>query len=142
MSKYKKLMPKSELLISILQVYQNLNSQLRAYLKPYGITLQQYNVLKILQGAKQPLTTSVIRERMIEPMADTSRLVERLSAKGLVYRNTCCGDKRLVDVTISNEGSTFLEKMPDIDKVLNRVFGNIDFDETKRLNSLLDKQRG
>ncbi len=141
MSTYKKILPQSELLVGILQVYQNLESELRSYLKPYGITLQQYNVLKILRGAKQPLTTSVIRERMIEPMADTSRLVERLSTKGLVERNTCCGDKRLVDVTISHEGSTFLEKMTDMDQVLNRVFGNLDFNEAKRLNSLLDKLR-
>jgi DNA-binding MarR family transcriptional regulator len=133
---------KSELAISILQAYQKLDGELRAYLKPYGITLQQYNVLKILRGAKQPLTTSVIRERMIEPMADTSRLVDRLTTKGLVQRNTCCGDKRLVDVTISEQGKTFLERMTGMDDVLNKVFASLEFDETKRLNSLLDKLRG
>ena len=142
MSTYNNSIRKSDLAISILQVYQNLDYELRAYLKPYGITLQQYNVLKILRGAKKPLSTSVIRERMLEPMADTSRLVERLCTKGLVDRNACCGDKRLVDVTISEEGSTFLEKMKGIDQVLNKVFGKLDLDEASRLNTLLDKLRG
>jgi len=142
MSTYNKMLSKSKLAVSILQVYQNLDSELRAYLKPYGITLQQYNVLKILRGAKKPLSTSVIRERMLEPMADASRLVGRLNSKGLVERCTCCGDKRLVDVIISEEGTSFLEKMRGMDMVLVRVFENLDSEEAKRLNTLLDKLRG
>ena len=72
---------KMQLIVSLTQAYQRIETELRKFLKPHGISLQQYNVLKILKGAEKPLSTSVIRERMIQPMTDSSRLVDRLSLK-------------------------------------------------------------
>jgi len=138
----KEMFSKSDMIKCIIQTYQKLDSELRKFLKPYGITLQQYNVLKILRGAKKPLSTSIIRERMIEPMTDTSRLVERLCTKGLVDRSACEADKRLVDITISPEGISFIDNMDSTDKVIDKLYEHINLDEANRLNYLLNKLRG
>lgn len=127
--------------INLLFTYNWLSVQLKNYLKPHGCTLQQYNVLRILKGATKPLSTSDIRERMIEKMADTSRLVERLSAKGWVDRQACCGDRRLVDVTISKAGLGFTENLKDIESYINSIYENLTVEEAKQLNLILNKLR-
>lgn len=132
-----------EMLIrSIIEAYQKVESELRRFLKPYGISLQQYNVLRILKGAKKPLSTSVIRERMIQPMTDASRLVARLSLKGWVLRVSCSTDKRLVDVTITSKGEEFLKSISSIDQVIENIYSKINQNEAYTLNHLLNKMRG
>lgn len=130
------------LIDSITTAYQHVERELRKFLKPYGVSLQQFNVLKILRGAKEPISTSVIRERMVQPMADSSRLVDRLSAKGWVTRISCSTDKRLVDVTISEEGIQFLDKIPSVESILQNLFKQISQVEAETLNLLLNKLRG
>jgi len=124
-------------------IYTNnwLSIQLKNYLKPYKCTLQQYNVLRILKGAQKPISTSDIRERMIEKMADTSRLVERLCAKGWVNREACCGDKRLVDVTISKQGIDFIDQIGGLDEYVESIYESLTLEEAKQLNTILDKIR-
>ena len=132
-----------EMLIrSIIEAYQKDESELGRFLKPYGISLQQYNVLRILKGAKKPLSTSVIRERMIQPMTDASRLVARLSLKGWVLRVSCSTDKRLVDVTITSKGEEFLKSISSIDQVIENIYSKINQNEAYTLNHLLNKMRG
>ena len=131
----------SELLTRLIQTYQRLNSELNNFLKPFGITLQQYNVLKILNGAKEPLSTSVIRQRMLEPMADASRLVQRLLNKGLVTRIASAKDKRLVDISITAEGIQFIDKLKNLDRIIENMYDNIDQEEAGKLNDLLNKLR-
>jgi DNA-binding MarR family transcriptional regulator len=118
-----------------------LSVKLKTFLKPHGCTLQQYNVLRILKGAKEPISTSEIRSRMIEKMADTSRLVERLCGKGWVNRQACCGDKRLVDVTISEEGLEFLQALDDFNDYVESLYINLNGEELIQLNTILDKLR-
>ncbi len=134
--------PNMALLANIMEVYQNIETKLRNFLKPYGISLQQYNVLKILKGSEEPLSTSVIRERMIQPMTDSSRLVKRLCAKGWVQSVACNIDKRLVDVTISEEGRNFLSEISNMDAVIEELYKKITNEEALTLNHLLDKMRG
>jgi len=124
-------------------IYTNnwLSIQLKNYLKPYKCTLQQYNVLRILKGAQKPISTSDIRERMVEKMADTSRLVERLCSKGWVNREACCGDKRLVDVTISQQGIDFIDKIGGLDEYVESIYKNLTLEEARQLNTILDKLR-
>lgn len=129
------------LIITITKVYKNIETEIKRFLKPYGISLQQYNVLKILKGAKEPLSTSVIRDRMVQPMTDSSRLVDRLSLKGWVSRVACSIDKRLVDVTITEEGKAFLEKVPNVDSVIEKLYRSISQEEAEDLNYLLNKMR-
>ena len=119
-----------------------LTEQFKAYLKPFDITLQQYNVLRILRGAGKPLSTSDIRERLLDKMSDTSRIVERLCQKGLVARSVCPNDKRLVDVTLTPEGYSFLGKLDELDSGLDVALQNLSAEEARQLSDLLDKMRG
>ncbi len=127
--------------INLIYTHNWLALKMKNFFKPHKITVQQYNVLRILKGAEKPLSTSDIRDRMIEKMADTSRLVERLSLKGWVYRVACCNDKRLVDITITQAGLDYIAQLEGIDKHIESIYENLSEDEANTLNSILDKMR-
>lgn len=127
--------------INLIFTHNWLSTKMKSFFKPHDITMQQYNVLKILKGANGPLSTSDIRSRMVQKMADTSRLVERLSAKGWVSRVACCIDKRLVDVTISQEGLDYLEELDGLDKHVKNIYNNLSPEDAFTLNNILDKIR-
>ncbi len=129
------------LIYSIIKSYKKIEEELRKFLKPFGISLQQYNVLKILRGSKKPISTSVLRERMVQPMTDASRLVERLYLKGWVDKKECRTDKRLVDISISKEGISFLNNVTSTDIVIERLFQKMTQQEAYTLNRLLNKMR-
>ena len=100
-------------------------------------------MLRILRGEGNPMSTSCIRERMIDRMSDTSRLVERLCQKDLVNRDACCSDKRRVDVTISTRGLELIESIEQSGKPsLDELMGNLSEEEAFLLSDLLDKARG
>ncbi|TAE29056.1 MAG: MarR family transcriptional regulator [Cytophagales bacterium] len=87
------------------------NTQLRL-LKPFGITMQQYNVLRILRGKSPcPVKVNEITERMLDRMSNASRLVDKLLAKKLVERTECPNDRRAVDVVITPKGLALLKKL-------------------------------
>lgn len=112
-------------------------------LKPHGLTNQQYNVLRILRGSSpEPLSTSSIRNRMLDKMSDASRIVDRLCKKGLVDRKTCSTDKRLVDVFINDEGLKLLKKIDESMDAFNANLEVITEEEASVLNRILDKLRG
>ncbi len=106
------------------------------------ITSQQFNILRILRGAKGPLSTLQIRQRMLDKMSDTSRIVDRLIKKGLVIKNVCKADRRLVDISICENGLTLLENMDAEIIALEDSFTKLNEEELKQLNFLLDKLRG
>jgi len=106
-----------------------------------SITNQQYNILRILRGADQPVSTLQIRQRMLDKMSDTSRIVDRLEKKGLLTKVACAKDKRLVDVSINNNGRKLLERLEKMDPVIDALFGDLSDAEIKKLNRLLDKIR-
>ena len=107
------------------------------------ITPQQFNILRILRGSQpEPLSTLQIRERMLDKMSDTSRIVDRLIAKGLVKKGICKTDRRLVDVSISDKGKKLLERMDKLQDDLDNITGNLSRKEAATLSHLLDKIRG
>ena len=107
------------------------------------ITPQQFNILRILRGSHpEPLSTLQIRERMLDKMSDTSRIVDRLIAKGLVKKAICKTDRRLVDVIISDKGKKLLERMDKLQDDLDNITGNLSRKEAATLSLLLDKIRG
>ena len=118
-----------------------LSEKLKNIFERDDITLQQYNILRILRGAGAPLSTLQIRERMLDKMSDTSRIVDRLVLKGLAKKNVCKDDKRLVDVSISPKGKTLLEKIDEYEKDMDAILGNLSDADAKTLNKLLDKIR-
>src|SRR4249920_1269440 len=109
-------------IINFIYTYNWLNEKMKVFFDREKITGQQFNILRILRGAGKPLSTLQIRQRMLDKMSDTSRIVDRLVLKGLVKKNICANDKRLVDVVITDKGKKLLEKLdqhePDMDAVL------------------------
>ena len=128
--------------INILFTNNWLCGEIKRKLKPYNITLQQYNMLRILRGAGDPISTRCIRERMIDKMSDTSRLVERLCQKDLVNRDACCSDKRRVDVTISAKGLKLVATVESTNSGIHEMLSNLTEEEAFLLSDLLDKIRG
>jgi DNA-binding MarR family transcriptional regulator len=111
--------------------------------KPYGITMQQYNILRILRGQyPKPATIKLIKERMLDKMSDASRIVEKLRVKGLVERNICSNDRRNVDVCITQKGLELLSQVDKHDEEVDTKLSTLSEDEVKQLNELLDKLRG
>ena len=109
----------------------------------YNLTPQQYNVLRILRG-QYPNATSVgvIKERMLQKISDSSRLVDRLERKGFLSRKMNKDDRRKTDIKITKKGLILLKKVePEADKFDN-ILHNLSVKEIKTLNKLLDKMRG
>ncbi|HMW25185.1 MAG TPA: MarR family transcriptional regulator [Ferruginibacter sp.] len=127
--------------INLIYTYHWLNEKMKIYFDNEGITSQQFNILRILRGAGVPISTMQIRERMLDKMSDTSRIVDRLVLKGLAQKNVCKNDKRLVDVSITTKGRKLLEKLDTHEKDMDATFGNLSDSEAMQLNKLLDKIR-
>jgi DNA-binding MarR family transcriptional regulator len=128
-------------IINLIYTYNWMNEKMKKVFDKEDITSQQYNILRILRGAAKPISTMQIRERMLDKMSDTSRIVDRLVLKGFAKKSICTNDKRLVDVSISSKGKALLEKIDQYDKDMDAIFGNLSDTEAKSLNKLLDKIR-
>ena len=128
-------------IINFIYTFNWMNEKMKSIFDREDITSQQFNILRILRGAGKPLSTLQIRQRMLDKMSDTSRIVDRLVLKDLVKKNTCESDKRLVDVVITDKGLKLLEKLDAYDHEMDGVFGTLTPDEAKTLNTLLDKIR-
>lgn len=112
------------------------------HLKPYGLTSQQYNVLRILRGQeKKALSVNEILDRMIDKMSNVSRLIDKLKAKKLVQRKTNSIDRRQVDIEITAEGLRLLEDVDKINSDIQEKLKSLSEKEAKQLNDLLDKLR-
>lgn len=113
-------------------------------LKPYGISWQQFNILRILKGMHpQPATIKLLTERMIDKMSNASRLVEKLKKKGLVERQSSDIDRRRVDIVMTEKGMDLIAKASrDLEKDMFANMANLSEEEAEQLNSLLDKLRG
>lgn len=106
------------------------------------ITPQQFNILRILRGAfPKPISTMQIRERMLDKMSDTSRIVDRLVKKGVASKKVCVTDKRLVDIAITPKGMGLLERLDNKNEEMDALLGGLSEAEVKLLNKLLDKIR-
>lgn len=128
-------------IINLIYTYNWMNEKMKGVFDKENITGQQYNILRILRGAGKPISTLQIRERMLDKMSDTSRIVDRLVLKGLAKKNTCKDDKRLVDVSISDDGKKILATIDQYEKDMDAILGNLSDAEAKTLNKLLDKIR-
>jgi DNA-binding MarR family transcriptional regulator len=128
-------------IINLIYTYNWMNEKMKKVFDKEEVTGQQYNILRILRGAGKPISTLQIRDRMLDKMSDTSRIVDRLVLKGLAQKTICKNDKRLVDVSISPKGKKLLEKIDQYEKDIDAIFGNLSEAEAKTLNKLFDKIR-
>lgn len=142
--KTNKTLPESRRLILNLTVTANhVNESLTETLKPFEVSLPQFNVLRILRGQKgKPANMCTIQERMVAKMSNTTRLVDKLINKDLVKRNVCEKNRRKVEILITERG---LELLKEIDQVMDeaeqKITGALDQKELKIANELLNKLR-
>lgn len=136
--------PGQEALLGVLRTANVLRNQVAAVIEPYGVTVQQYNVLRILRGAGgEPLPTLEIGARMIEQSPGVTRILDRLEAKGLVARERCPEDRRQVLCRILPEGLELLRRMDDSVEALEAsALDMLDGNEQRELIALLDRVRG
>ena len=127
--------------INIIYTHNWIREQLQLIFDKENLTPQQFNILRILRGSQSPLSTLQIRERMLDKMSDTSRIVDRLVLKGLAKKVVKKSDKRLVDVTISEKGKKVLQNMDQFESDIEGIAKSLTASEAKTLNLLLDKIR-
>ena len=111
--------------------------------KLYGISSQQFNVLRILKGQyPKPSSLILIRERMLDKDSNASRLIDKLEISGFTKRVQCPNDRRQVDITITQKGIDLLEKINPETERLTQSSIKLSIEEAQILNRLLDKLRG
>jgi DNA-binding MarR family transcriptional regulator len=129
-------------LINILYTYGWALERIKKVLAEHDITHQQFNILRILRGSyPNPISTLQIRERMLDKMSDTSRIVDRLILKGLAQKTVSPKDHRLVDVLITEKGQSVLKDIDDGPDLVLEVMHNVTESEMEDLSHLLDKVR-
>ncbi len=117
--------------------------KLSEFLKHYDLTVQQYNVLRILNGQTgKPMNLFEIQERMINKMSNTTRLIDKLLLKNYVTRVQCDENRRKIDIEITASGKLLLLKIaPLLDTYETQLVNKLSADELNTLNYLLDKLR-
>ncbi len=101
------------LVVNLLRVGNKMNEKLNLFTKSFGISLPQFNVLRILRGQKgKPANLSTINEHMIHKMSNTTRLIDKLIDKGFVERTICANNRRKIELSITPRG---LNLLTDID---------------------------
>lgn len=132
-----------KVVLNIVYTHNLVSVKMNEVLKPYDLSGEQYNVLRVLRGQKgNPVNMCNIQERMVTKNSNTTRLIDKLLTKELVYREICPDNRRKMEVTITTKGLELLKEL-DI-KVLDfekSMATNLTFEELIQLNSLLEKYR-
>lgn len=137
----KKISLKSRTIIHLLLVENKISEIISNVLKPFEVSVQQFNVLRILRGQSgKPANLSTLNERMVTKMSNTTRLVDKLLAKGFVNRKTCPSNRRKIEITITEDGKAALKKMDRaMDTAEEKILENLSDKEMEQLNLLFDK---
>ena len=130
---------KVKALLNIVYTASWISNKQNIFFKPFGISPQQYNILRILRGAGEAIKVQTIKERMLERAPNATRLMDKLCDKQLINRLPCPDDRRVVHIEITDDG---LKLLKVIDKNLkNDLLENLSEAEAEQLSSLLDKIR-
>lgn len=131
----------SRTIIHMTLVNNQVNEIINSALKPFEVSLQQFNVLRILRGQKgKPANLSTLNERMVTKMSNTTRLVDKLLNKGYVNRAVCETNRRKVEIVITDLGIEILQKMDKaVSAAEKQAVSNLSRTELETLNTLLDK---
>lgn len=126
-------------LLNILYTANWITSIQNDFFKSYGISPQQYNILRILKGANEPLNVKVIKDRMIERSPNATRLMDKLCSKNYINRLPSEQDRRVVKISITEKGNELLESIPN--NFNKELLKNLNEDDAEQLSHLLDKMR-
>ncbi|MEO0526429.1 MAG: MarR family transcriptional regulator [Bacteroidota bacterium] len=137
----KKIPLETRTIIHLMLVNNKINEIVASALKPFEVSVQQFNVLRILRGRKgEPANLSTLNERMVNKMSNTTRLVDKLLLKGYVNRFVCESNRRKVEISITDKGKEALSQMDVTMRVAeNAIVNKFDKKELEQLNILLNK---
>lgn len=130
---------KVKALLNIIYTANWINSQQIAFFKPFGISPQQYNILRILKGAEKPLKVQTIKDRMLERSPNATRLMDKLCNKNLIERIDCPDDRRVVHIKITKKGLILLSEI--LKNFKHDLLENLTEIEAGKLSDMLDKIR-
>ena len=137
----KKIPLRSRTIIHLMLIHNKVTEHISHALKPFGISIQQFNVLRILRGQHgKPANLSTLNERMVSKMSNTTRLVDKLIKKGYADRIVCVSNRRKVEITITQEGLEVLSEMDIAMKKSEKdLLANLTDLELEQLNQLFNK---
>lgn len=129
-------------IINLTYTTNQLNHGFLQVVKKHELSIQQYNILRVLRGFKsQSSSIGFLKERMLDQSSDVSRLVDRLVIRGLVQRTESLTDRRQKDVLITQSGLDLLAKMDHCENQMDELLKTLSIEEVQQLNELLDKIR-
>ena len=126
-------------MLNIIYTANWINSHQNESFKSFGISPQQYNILRILKGAGRPLKVQTIKDRMLERSPNATRLMDKLCAKNYIERLPSELDRRVVRIAITEEGIDLLKSIPN--DLNMELLKNLNEEEAELLSNLLDKMR-
>lgn len=133
---------KHKAIVNLLYTSKYIESKIENFIKPYQLTHQQYNILRIVRGAAgKPVSLKYIKERMLDKMPDASRIVDKLYQKALLKRVECAQDRRSVDITITEKGLQLLAQMDENAEEMDNLLSGFDEKQLQTLNHLLNLVR-
>lgn len=128
-----------EALVALFRATDRVKRLVGSAIEPHGLTSQQFNVLRILRGAGEPLPVLEVAERMLERTPGITRLLDRLDRKELISRERCATDRRQVHCSIAPRGLRLLTELDDVVQAADdQAFESLDPHELKELIRLLD----
>lgn len=132
-----------QIVLNIMYTVNVITERFNDIIKPYDISGEQFNVLRILRGQKgHPANMCIIQERMLAKTSNTTRLVDKLLLKDLVTRNVCPDNRRKIEVLITQKGLDLLAELDPKVKEHEEFFAkNLNSEELEQLNNLLEKYR-
>lgn len=132
-----------KVILNFMYTHNVIGDNFHEILKPYDISREQYNVLRILRGQKgKPANMCVIQERMLSKSSNTTRLIDKLLIKDYVTREVCPDNRRKIEVLITPKGLDILTELDPIVIQHEQLFANnLTQSELEQLNYLLEKYR-
>ena len=134
-------MTSKEIVIKLIRLNSAINEQLMLALKPFGISIQQFNVLRILRGQKGVAANLfTVQEKMVNKMSNTTRIIDKLIDKSFVERIICKENRRKIELFITDEGLSFLKQVdPVIEQTEAKMTKNLSANEKQEIMTLLNK---
>ena len=134
--------PEQEAVINILRTNDQFQNRFGRLFRQHGLTMSQYNILRILRGAGEPLPSLEIGHRMIQVVPAITGLIDRLEKRELVERCRCTKDRRVVYVSITEAGLDILSQLDEpVSELHKQLAGHLSNEELHQLSQLLTKAR-
>ncbi|MDX2362853.1 MAG: MarR family transcriptional regulator [Crocinitomicaceae bacterium] len=134
--------PQVKAMVNVRYTANFLSAISNKFMAEYDLTMPQFNILRILRGAKEAMAVNTIKNRMVEKSPNTTRLMDKLITKGLISRERCENDRRVVYVKITEKGLDLLLVIDKKHSVKDWVPSHLTDEEAETLSNLLDKVRG